>query len=99
MAIEDGVQLSTLLADVNSGDDLAQIAESYQARRKERRRSVFQLASKQIELMHLQDGVRQEARDRISLGQEVPNQPNETSMWANKEEQETLYGYEAGSLF
>ena len=108
MAIEDAAMLTHLLSPglLPSSDSILNAAKIYEERRSARRAGVLDLSMKEIELTHLEDGLRQSKRDELaSLTQNLSGiarraeedmsyNKDDMPLWADAKQQQWLYGYD-----
>jgi salicylate hydroxylase len=98
-SLEDGAVLGYLLGKVSYSkrhEQLPKFAELYQKLRKERGELIAKETFKQREDFHLEDGEKQQARDRLMVGQLGKELVGDfPSRWTCPRVQRWLYGYDA----
>lgn len=93
LAIEDGAVLGSLLAKVQTTDQLKDIVVIYEDIRKARTTKVVKESTKFRNIFHMRDGPEQLERDRQLL--EEPPFEGYPHRWADPVLQQWLYGYDA----
>ncbi|KAJ7632133.1 hypothetical protein FB45DRAFT_977986 [Roridomyces roridus] len=102
MAVEDAAVLGILLSRITSRTQLLPLLHGYQRLRHNRTAETQRAAFANHNTFHLEDGPRQEERDRsmrlameLASSQEERENVGNANIWADKRKSQTQFGYDA----